>query len=424
MQRVRDRSSSVSSKVDGGPRSLPYYDLYRRFRRLVLDDDDFESEQALGQHILTSLVTEPIEQSPVLGGRLYVVDEADLVLVAKEGEAGSAPIGLRIPTSYALVQEVFDNGYLVADSSDQRLDPVIEDQVGGAPFAAIVIGPEHNVAIGLTLDKSVSCEHLEPAIATLYFLAVACWRGRALSATLRQAAEIQTSLLEATSSSIEGFEIAIAQRPSDIVGGDFYDITELTSGTCAVTIGDATGHGLAAALQARDAVVGLRMGLEQQLEAVATISRLDRVLARSAAGRFASLCHLELDTEGHFIYVNAGHPPPLIIDPLSGSTRELVPTGTVLGLPALGPRHYRRRFEQLEPNEILIAYTDGVVEVMDSAEDEFGVARLVEVCMSSHRCPLRTMKERLFAAVDGHARGSRQIDDQTVLLLRRTAATH
>ena len=81
-------------------------------------------------------------------------------------------------------------------------------------------------------------------------------------------------------------------------------------------LADASGHGLPAALQARDVVIGMRMGQAEDEKITATVSRLNRVIHRSGlASRFISLFYGELEETGNMAYVNGGHCPPLLLHP-------------------------------------------------------------------------------------------------------------
>src|SRR5262249_57939061 len=98
--------------------------------------------------------------------------------------------------------------------------------------------------------------------------------------------------------------------------GDGCDGIPLAPDAVGLRIGDASGHGLPAALEARDVVVGLRMGAARNLKIDATIERLNDILCGSTlSSRFVSLVYGELDRSGWFDYLNAGHPAPPLVTP-------------------------------------------------------------------------------------------------------------
>jgi sigma-B regulation protein RsbU (phosphoserine phosphatase) len=233
---------------------------------------------------------------------------------------------------------------------------------------------------------------------------------------LEQAREIQTSLLPDGPPVYAGYEIAFRSRPAAVVGGDLFDFHETSPDILGLAIGDATGHGLPAALQARDAVVGLRMAAEQNLKLAKTMERLSRVVRTGGTGsRFISLFCAELDARGHLIYVNGGHPPPLILRAGGGDVVALGPTGPVMGLP-FAPG-YERGFAQLEPSDKLLLYTDGVVEAKDLAGDEFGRDLVVRSAKWAETA--QDAVDLVFLALQAFTSGAVQADDETLVVVRR-----
>ena len=139
--------------------------------------------------------------------------------------------------------------------------------------------------------------------------------------SFQQAAEIQQSLLEEPPD-FPGFDIACRSVPAEEVGGDFYDFHAFDGEMLGLAIGDASGHGLPAALLVRDVVTGLRMGIEKELKIATVFAKLNRVIHRSnLSSRFICVFYGELEADGNLIYVNAGHPPPLLFfrDPKRGT---------------------------------------------------------------------------------------------------------
>ena len=201
-----------------------------------------------------------------------------------------------------------------------------------------------------------------------------------------------------------------------MVGGDLFDFPATAPDILGLAIGDATGHGLPAALQARDAVVGLRMAAEQNLELATTMERLSRVVRSGGTGsRFISLFRAELDSHGHLIYVNGGHPPPLIVRAGRRARRSPRPTGPVMGLPI--ETAYERGHAQLQPGDMLLLYTDGVVEAEDLAGDEFGEELLVRSARWGETA--KDAVDLVFLALQAFTTGAPQADDETLVVVRR-----
>ena len=175
-----------------------------------------------------------------------------------------------------------------------------------------------------------------------------------------------------------GYDIACRSVPADEVGGDFYDFHPFDGEMLGLAIGDASGHGLPAALLVRDVVTGLRMGIEKELKIAHVFAKLNRVIHRSnLSSRFVCVFYGELEASGNLIYVNAGHQPPLLFFANRAQVpnhMELATGGTVIG-PLPEPR-FRRGFARVRPGEVLVALTDGILERRDADGEFFGLDRL------------------------------------------------
>ena len=109
-----------------------------------------------------------------------------------------------------------------------------------------------------------------------------------------------------------------------------YDFIPLGEDLLGIAIGDASGHGLAAAILVRDVLMGIRMGVGTNLKMLYTMKKLNRVLhGTTFSTRFISVFYCELHRHGGLLYANAGHTSGLIIT--EDTVAELGPTGTVMG---------------------------------------------------------------------------------------------
>lgn len=240
-------------------------------------------------------------------------------------------------------------------------------------------------------------------------------RRRELEDLFDQARAVQLSLLPPGRPSFADYDIHAVSVPARSVGGDVYDFVPVDADTLAILVADASGHGLPAALQARDVVTGLRMGVEGDVRVTRLIERLNRVIHRSGlATRFVSLAFGELERNGNFAYVNAGHPPPLLAD--DRGIHALSVGGMILGPdPAAS---YKLGFAHLDRGSAMVLYSDGVVERETGPGAPFGEERLRDWLAAWRQGPADVAVADLFArlgAVDGQAFD----DDVTVMLVRR-----
>ncbi len=233
---------------------------------------------------------------------------------------------------------------------------------------------------------------------------------------LEQARAIQLSLLPPGAFAFEGYDVFAVSYAASRVGGDLYDFLPEGPDTLGLAVADASGHGLPAALQARDVAIGLRMGVERDLKIVSAIEKLNRIIHRSGlTSRFVSLVFGELEQNGNFSYVNAGHPPGLLVD--SRGIRELAVGGMVLG-PDPDAR-YKLGFTHVDRGATLVLYSDGVIERGATWGEEFGLDRLKKWLKESKKRTAEDAVNDLFARMDEHARGRAYEDDVTVMVVKR-----
>jgi sigma-B regulation protein RsbU (phosphoserine phosphatase) len=236
------------------------------------------------------------------------------------------------------------------------------------------------------------------------------------TSVLDRARAIQRSLLPDPLPPFAGFDLAARSESAEAVGGDVYDAIPLAPDAVGLMIGDASGHGLPAALEARDVVVGLRMGAARHLKIDATIERLNEILCGATlSSRFVSLVYGELERSGWFDYINAGHPAPLVLT--RDSIESLPPTGRVLGVSTNAV--YRIGHAEIPPDGALLLYTDGVTECPSPSGEEFGIERLSGIVQVLLDAPADHVVAAVFEALREHAGHERPPDDASIFLARR-----
>jgi sigma-B regulation protein RsbU (phosphoserine phosphatase) len=183
-----------------------------------------------------------------------------------------------------------------------------------------------------------------------------------------------------------------------------------------LAVGDASGHGLPAALLARDVLTGLRMGVERELKISSLIGKLNRVINGSfLSTRFISLVYGELEANGTFVYVNAGHNAPFLVK--RTETQSLTVGGTILG--PVPDMNFKRGFAFMEVGDILVLYTDGLVEREDQKGEPFGDERLIDFIRNERLEKVSTIIERLFIEVYKYGANEKWRDDATAVIVKR-----
>ncbi len=204
------------------------------------------------------------------------------------------------------------------------------------------------------------------------------------------------------------------------VGGDFYDVIPLEAGRLGVLIGDVAGHGaeaagLTALVKSAMRSEALRLPSPQLVMDHAN----DLVLRGAAPHEFVSAFFGLIDgTTGHMAYSLAGHPPPVIVR-ADGVPVLLPDDGGVLG--ALGGMRYENHDAHLDVGDLLVMYTDGLVEARSPRGESFGTDRLLRACAEAAGESASTVPESLFMSAFGFSEG-RLADDIAIVALRRTEA--
>ena len=233
-----------------------------------------------------------------------------------------------------------------------------------------------------------------------------------------------------------GWEIAATIRPAKQVAGDFYDIFELGDGRfLAVVVGDVCDKGLGAAIfmalfrsliraicQQQEKDNDLSSGLSDQSAQELLQNTLQQTndyiaVTHESACMFATVFFAVIDLQtGEMHYLNCGHEPPYLLSP-DGGCHRLHPTGPAAGtFPSVS---FKYRSAQLEPGDLLFAFTDGVVETPDAKGRAFDESRLRAIICSPHG-RLDAMLKAVELAVKQHSQGEAQFDDITMLAVRRS----
>lgn len=204
------------------------------------------------------------------------------------------------------------------------------------------------------------------------------------------------------------------------LGGDCYEFTSLADDRVALTVGDASGKGVAAALMIANVQSSLRTAAFFTGDDLATLLKIvnHQVYASSLSHRYATVFHGVFDkTTRTLRYVNAGHNPPLVLR-ADGSVHWLEPNGAPVGM--FPDSNYQEHVVRLNAGDLIIAYSDGVVEATNPAGEEWGVEGLLKAMDASEiQCSTSAEEiiELIFSSMDDFSRGC-QTDDATLAVLR------
>jgi hypothetical protein len=228
------------------------------------------------------------------------------------------------------------------------------------------------------------------------------------------AAEIQWELLPSLAFELPAFSIAGTVEPAYEIGGDNFDYA-ISAHRLTVSVSDAVGHGIRAALLASLAVTAMRNARRAHCTIVEQAGAANRHLVEQFPGAdFVTGLILELNVDnGTGIILNAGHPPPLLLRD-GGVSELLVPPRLPLGL--VGSVHYRLHPIQLNPGDRLLLFTDGITEAHRPGQREFGYRRLASLLAEHDELKPTELVRHLTRAVNESCNGQLS-DDATAVCL-------
>jgi phosphoserine phosphatase RsbU/P len=237
-----------------------------------------------------------------------------------------------------------------------------------------------------------------------------------LELELNMARQVQVALSPTALKQGEYFEVALHSIPSRYVGGDFYDLIPLQDGGSVFVLGDVSGKGIAAALLGAMAQGALQAQFASNFPLTDVIAGLNKVLVqRSASNSFITLFCGVLDSEGNFTYINAGHNLPILARKDGGAER-LTTKSVVLG--AFDFARYQSRQTRLMSGDVVVIYTDGVTEAVNSKNEMFGDERLENLISENVQLSAEEIKGRILDEVLSFTRGLPQGDDITLIVLK------
>jgi len=371
-----------------------------------------------GKGFLVSILKEVqryFGESLKIGGfRIYEERADHFIFVESDGSAPA--LDEQIAKESPAAQMALSHGSYIFD---QRGLSFQQNQTTGQysiPAAMVIQGPAHRWIVVVELRSGWMREEVMFSLNAIATSINQRLFAEAIQTDLEQAAQIQSSLLPQELPKLKDYDISVRYQPTEIVGGDLYDFFTFEADTLGVCIGDASGHGLPAALLVRDCVTGLRMGLERHLKMVYSLEKLNSVVHRSTySSRFVSLFYGEIEPDGNLIYVNAGHPMPFIIT--DDGVWDLKATGLIIG--ALPNIKLQRAFANIPPGGVFVLYTDGIFERENRDEESFNIDRLKELVRKNKEKNAAEIVDIIFDTVFEFGGKIKWEDDTTVVVIKR-----
>ena len=213
-------------------------------------------------------------------------------------------------------------------------------------------------------------------------------------------------------------DIAATNISSKQVGGDYYDVVEMSNGRHIVAIGDVSGKGTPAALLMANLQATIRALVPMDLSLGELTGRVNDLLCQNTGGnRFVTFFWGYVDTAATSLtYVNAGHNYPYLLHD-DGSIDRLDKGGMILGiLPTVRP--YEMSTIPLRSGDLLVLFTDGVSEAMNRLSEEFGEERLEQVIRDHSQASASDLIAEIHRHIQAFTTGAPQSDDITMMVIK------
>lgn len=238
-----------------------------------------------------------------------------------------------------------------------------------------------------------------------------------LEEEIKVAREIQNKLLPSSVPHIENLQIFGISEPAKAVGGDFFDYLHLPDNRLGILFGDVSGKGISAALLMSNLLAMFKTQAMLTISPGECMTRVNKILCHFTEGsRFASLFYGIIDPRSkNFVYSNAGHPPPIW---LSGSEiKYLTPDETFMGI--MDHVQYVDKFINLEKNDVICIYSDGILETKNNAGEQFGCKRVVNLLKKYKKQNPKIIWDKIYQALSKHGNVDQPNDDISAVIIKQ-----
>jgi len=238
-----------------------------------------------------------------------------------------------------------------------------------------------------------------------------------LEEELELAKDIQRNLLPGKLPEFNNFEIAATNISSKQVGGDYYDVISLDDNKFAIAIADVSGKGVPAALLMANIQAFLKTICRQGIPIDTATGLINDLLCENITdGKFITFFWALVDENNQTIkYVNAGHNPPLLVR--NSKITKLGKGGMVLGVMKTQDPYISETVELMK-GDVLVLFTDGITEAMDSSKNEYSDERLEQLVQNIYKKSAQEILFDIQTDVQNFSKGTVQSDDITLLILK------
>lgn len=238
-----------------------------------------------------------------------------------------------------------------------------------------------------------------------------------IQAQLEIARQVQLELLPDEDPNLEGFDISAYVFPTEEVSGDYYDWVKVFEDQIGITVADAVGKGIPAALLMAFLRASVRAGVQTGYASHILLSKINNLLWDSIEdNRFVTAIYGMLDaTNRTFVFANAGHNPPLLIKP-DGEYRFVEYGDTPLGM--FYDARYHQHFIRFEKDQVMVIYTDGITEAANANDEEYGQERFAKSVLAGIHLPAKQLVDHIRKDVADFTERKFLDDDGTLFIVK------
>lgn len=245
------------------------------------------------------------------------------------------------------------------------------------------------------------------------------WQKKRVEKELEIAARIQQSFLPRIFPDCPGYKFGVKSFPAHNVGGDFYDCFNLSPGKLGLVVGDVSGKGIPAALYMARFLSEFKIAAVNFSKPHLLLGEINRRFKEIVVGgNFVSAVYLILELEaGTLNYALAGSHPLLLYQDKEKTVKELGSSGgQILGI---GEGSFKDEVTALETGDMVVLYTDGLLEAKNRNKEEFGLGRLKEVILRYKGLPVEEIMEKIIEDVSKFSQGQEPADDLTLVVFKK-----
>jgi sigma-B regulation protein RsbU (phosphoserine phosphatase) len=378
------------------------------------------------------------EAIPAERGFLLLKEDGELrCKIARSARPTTAPVTSQIQISRSISSKVLNEGASIL-TSDATHDPRFQSQqsVLLSPVRSVMAVPLASgeeifgmIYVDNPLHNRFTENHLDvlTTIASVASIKIENERlleerleKRRMEEELKVASEIQMRLLPVAPPRIEGWDMTGVSFPCREVGGDYYDfIQRKKDSRIIVTLGDVSGKGTGAAILMSSLHAAVRAQSQTGSPICNVMSEINQYLYENTPpNKFVTLFYGELDPQSATLrYSNAGHNPPILVR-RSGQLLRLDIGGLPIGI--MPTAAYSESSITFQPGDVLVIYSDGISESINTDGEEFGEQRLIEVVQQNLNRSASGIRDRIDEALSRFVGNAPPVDDMTLMIIKRS----